>query len=115
MIIDDEIFNGVVAPLCRAGVGLIENTSEFYHLVNNHEIASFIYTNKLGSAQFNFLYEILQNQELTLCPECGHYNDNIDCPIIRCEKCDFEWEVSTPSAVDVCKACDAFKLGTCEK
>ena len=115
MIIDDEIFNGVLTPLVKTGISYIENTDEFYHLINNREIAAFIYSNNMGSPQFMFLYEMLQQPELSRCPMCGNYNENIECPIIRCENCDHEWKVETLSSDLVCNECTAYKLQTCEK
>ena len=115
MIIDDDIFNNHIKHLIKLGLDTAENSKLYYDTLNNHQSAMFIKENELGTPQFNFLIDILDNQELTKCPHCGHFNDNIECPIIRCDVCDHEWYVETPNSDSVCEACVAFKTDKCDK
>lgn len=115
MIIDDDVFEKFVKPLISIGLDTVENTKLYYDTLNSYQGSLFIKENGLGTCQFNFLLDILNNQDLTKCPQCGSYNDNIECPIIRCDICDHEWSVKTDHSNEVCNACVAFKTDKCDK
>ena len=74
MIIDDEIFEGPLRKLIQVALISLENSKAYYNLVNDQKVSDFIYEHDAGSAHFNFLKEVLRDQELAKCPKCGHYN-----------------------------------------
>lgn len=115
MIVDDNIFNKHIKHLIAIGLSQIENYKKYYELVNNTELRRFLIESGASTPHFRFLSEVLDNPKLTKCPECGHYNDNIECPIIRCEVCDNEWKIETPSSDEVCGTCIAHQTENCNK
>jgi len=114
MVIDDTILNDL-KKVIKAGLYTLENSELYYNIVNNRETSDFIYDNKIGTPHFNFLKEMLRAQHLTSCPNCGHFNDNVECPIIVCEYCSHHFKVVTPSSESVCDDCIASKTGKCNR
>jgi len=114
MIIDSLYFDRYLKHLLKLGLAESQNTKLYYDIINEKELAKFMVENGIATSHFKFLYDILDNQELTKCPSCGHYNDNIECPILRCEICDHQWKITTPSTSDVCIECVAFKTSHCK-
>ena len=115
MIIDDEIFNNYITKLIKVSLEELANTRYYYSIINNRSISDFIYSNNAGTPHFRFLKEVLLNQELAKCPKCGHYNDNIECPIVVCGYCNTEFIIHSDSSEDVCNDCIAYKTKHCDK
>lgn len=115
MIIDDKVFLQLIRPVMLAGLDTMENTPEFYEIINSEEKRSFLIENEVATATVKFLDHVLRNQKLTRCPECGHYNDNIECPIIRCEYCDHEWAIEKNDITEaMCNECRAHLTSHCD-
>jgi hypothetical protein len=110
---DDMWFE--ITKICKAGLINLENTKEFYDIVNNERIRNFLVENNCATSQVLFLKDVLDNPIHTKCPNCGHYNSNIECPIIRCEYCDFEWAIKTEHSDKVCEECISFITHHCDK
>ncbi len=115
MIIDDSMFNNHLRKLINIGLTQLENYKEYYTILNDDSTRQFLIDNDACPPHFKFLAEVIMNQKLTKCPECGHYNDNIECPIIRCEICDHEWKIDTQTSDKVCEGCIAFQTENCIK
>jgi hypothetical protein len=114
MNVPDDIWDKV-ANLTTIGLISLENMKEFYDVVNDVNLRNFLIENNAASNQLKFLTEVLNEPKLTKCPNCGHYNSNIECPIIRCDYCDHEWPVKTKSSDLVCNECYAFQTQQCNK
>jgi hypothetical protein len=115
MIIDDSLFNKHIKHLLILGLDALQNTKKYYELVQNREVADFIMQTGGATPHFCFLRSVLDNQEVTKCPACGHYEDNIECPIIRCSICDHEWKIDIPYSNDVCEVCVADITMKCKR
>jgi hypothetical protein len=114
MNINEMVFKDLQV-LIKVGLETLQNTRKYYDLVNNKETSRFLVENNCSPPHFSFLKEMLDNQEYTVCIKCGHYNANIECPIIRCEYCDTEWKVDSRTSDSVCEDCVAVKTNNCNK
>lgn len=113
MIIDDRIWEEYICKLIKIGLATVENTGFFYDCLNEKEVRRLIVESKANTGTFGFLHDVLEDPFLARCPVCGHNNENIDCPIIRCEYCDHEWKVQTYHSNAACRECIAHKTGNC--
>ena len=114
MHIDDEVIKNIRNALL-AGMISLEDTVHYYNMINDSRTADFLINNECATSHFKFLREVLNNPILSMCPQCGHHNSNIECPIIRCEYCDHEFKINTKNADKVCDECVAFKTKKCNK
>jgi len=115
MIVDDELMKKYLLKFIKMGIQYAENTEFYYETINNKEVARFLKENNIMVPHMHFLDYILENQKLTKCPKCDHYNSNIECPVIRCELCNHEWIVDTPYNYAICEDCIAYKTGKCNR
>jgi hypothetical protein len=114
MNIDDDTLKEL-ATLVTVGLIWTEGTSRYTDIVNNTQVRRFIVQNDMATEHFKFLDYVLNNQKVTKCPKCGHFNTNIECPVIVCDYCGDEFIIHGPEAVAVCKDCIAYKTRKCEK
>jgi hypothetical protein len=115
MIINSNVIENYLKHIIKVGLLTLENTSLYYKIINDKETADTIIGMNAGTPHFMFLQEVLDNQELSKCPKCGHYNDNIECPILRCDVCDHQWKIETLHADEVCLDCTAYKTDNCKQ
>ena len=115
MIIEDDIWETYIKQFIQLGIEWLQNTPLYYEAVNNKKVARLLNEHNVKVPHFLFLDYVLTNNKITECPNCGHYNDNVECPIIRCELCDHEWKINTPFNNMVCDNCIAAKTLKCKR